>query len=256
MRTVELAIAKDKSAAKAEEKTGTAVSRAAEKLRRLSMTKQDGDFLGSEEDLIAILEVSRPTLRQASAQVAQENLVAVRRGVGGGYFACVPDSMTVTRMAALFLQSRNTNLTTILQAIKPLRTEIAGLAARNARASSAQRLAEFVTREEEDLKPDHEQTFRAFLVSERDFGRVVGDLAGNAVLNLFLSIVYDLVPFMRRDEDVWLNRPERVEAYRRQRLQMARAILDGDEEIAKVASRRCSDLIIEWMREDASSLAA
>ena len=256
---VELAKAKGKDAvktAKAKLKPGSAVTRAAEKLRRLSMTKRDGEFLGSEDDLLAILEISRPTLRQATAQVAQENLVTVRRGVNGGYFACVPNSMTVTRMAALFLQSRDVNLTAILQAIKPLRTEIAGLAAHNARAVSAQRLVDFVTAEEEALRSPDEQTFRAFLVSERDFGRVIGELAGNAMLDLFLNIVYDLVPFTRRTEDVWLNRPERVDVYRRHRLQMARSILDGDEEIAKVASRRCSDLILEWMREDASSLAA
>jgi DNA-binding FadR family transcriptional regulator len=219
------------------------------------MTKKDGEFLGSEEDLIAILGVSRPTLRQASAQVIQENLVTVRRGVGGGYFACMPNSMTVTHMAAIFLQSRDVTLASILQAIKPLRTEIAGLAARNVRASSSEALADFVESEEEDLKGESHQTYRAFLASERDFGRVIADLADNAVLNLFLSIVYDLVP-LRRDEDVLVNLPDRVDAYRRQRVQMARAILDGDEEIAKVASGRCSSLIVEWMQADSSSMAA
>ena len=37
---------------------------------------------------------------------------------------------------------------------------------------------------------------------------------------------------------------------RRQRVAMAKAILDGDEEIAKVSSGRCSNLILEWMRSD------
>lgn len=239
-----------------DDKGGSAVSRAAEMLRRLSMTKEDGEFLGSEDDLIAILEVSRPTLRQASAQVVQENLVTVRRGVGGGYFACVPNAMTVTRMAALFLQSRKVGLYEVLEAHRPLRTEIAGLAARNMRKSASQELIDFVAGEDNEIASGSEQSFRAFLAGEREFGRLMGDLAGNHVLDLFLSIVYGLASFTGRSEDVWFNHPDRVQVYRRHRLQMARAIIDGDEEIAKVSSRRCSDLIVGWMQEDSAGSAS
>lgn len=232
------------------------MANAAEKLRSRAMEKGDGEFIGSEEDLIEMLQVSRPTLRQASAQVIQENLISVRRGVGGGYFACVPDSMTVSRMAAIYLQSRSIHLPDILQAIKPLRTEIAALAARNSSQPARATLVQFVAAEESDITAGSKQTYRGFLASERDFGRILAELAGNAVLNLFLNIVYDLTPLMRRDEDVWVNHPERVDAYRRQRIKMAKAILDGDDEIAKVASGRCSNLIVEWMKVDSAAIAA
>jgi len=220
------------------------------------MAKKEGELLGSEEELIAELGVSRPTLRQASAQVIQENLIAVRRGVGGGYFACVPNSMTVSRMAAIYLQSRNLHLPDILQALKPLRTEIAGLAAFASRTAANDELKRFIEAEEADLLGGNPPTYRRFLSGERDFGHIIGDMAKNDVLNLFLNIVYDLAPFTRRDEDVWVNHPERVGAYRQQRLQMAKAIHDGDDEIAKVASVRCSNLILEWMRIDATSKAS
>lgn len=232
-------------------KPGSAVTIAAERLRRLAMKKTDGEFIGSEEDLISLLEVSRPTLRQASAQVIQENLISVRRGVGGGYFARMPDSMTVSRMASLYLQSRDSNLTEILRAIKPLRLEIAELAAQNAATGDRTELEKFVEQERESMSSDAEVAYRGFLASQRDFGRIVADLAGNHVLNLFLQIVYDLTQFTSRDEDVWFNQPDRVEVYRRQRLNMAIAILEGDEEIARVASARCSKLVAEWIREDA-----
>jgi GntR family transcriptional regulator, transcriptional repressor for pyruvate dehydrogenase complex len=232
------------------------VASTAEKLRRLSMAKEEGAFLGSEEELIALLEVSRPTLRQASAQVIQENLIAVRRGVGGGYFACVPNSMTVSRMAALYLQSRKLHLPDILQALKPLRTEIAGLAAVHSRGTENDALAKFIETEEGELQEGHPPTYRGFLTSEREFGRILAELSKNDVLNLFLNIVYDLAPSTSRDEDVWVNHPERVDAYRHQRLNMAKAIRDGDDEIAKVASGRCSNLILEWMQVDSSSKAS
>jgi DNA-binding FadR family transcriptional regulator len=125
----------------------SAVARAARKLRRLSIERGDGDFLGSEEDLLAILEVSRPTLRQASALVIQENLIKVRRGVGGGYFASAPDSLTVSRMASIYLQSRGSHLPDIHQALKPLRTEIAALAARNVSNGNREALINFIEAE-------------------------------------------------------------------------------------------------------------
>jgi DNA-binding FadR family transcriptional regulator len=228
----------------------------AEKLRRLSMAKEEGELLGSEEELIVELGVSRPTLRQASAQVIQENLIAVRRGVGGGYFACVPNSMTVSRMAALYLQSRKLHLPDLLQALKPLRTEIAGLAATHGRGTLNEALTRFIETEEADLQQGNPPTYRGFLASEREFGRILAELSKNDVLNLFLNIVYDLAPFTRRDEDVWVNHPERVDAYRHQRLQMARAIRDGDDEIARVASGRCSNLILEWIRIDSTGKAS
>jgi GntR family transcriptional regulator, transcriptional repressor for pyruvate dehydrogenase complex len=216
------------------------------------MAGEEGELLGSEEDLIAALGVSRPTLRQASAQVIQENLITVRRGVGGGYFARVPNSMAVSRMAAIYLQSRKLHLPDILQALKPLRTEIAGLAAVHGRGTPNQALAKFIETEEAELQQGDPPTYREFLSGEREFGRILADLSKNDVLNLFLNIVYDLAPFTSRDEDVWVNHPERIEAYRHQRLQMARAIRQGDDEIAKVASGRCSKLILEWMRADST----
>jgi DNA-binding FadR family transcriptional regulator len=242
--------AAEKGAEKAKAiRPGSAVTQAADALRVYALGKREGDFLGSEEDLIERLGVSRPTLRQASAQVLQENLISIRRGVGGGYFARLPDSMTVSRIAALYLQSRNADLEEISHAMKPLRAEVAALATRNRDPAALRRLEEFLEREAA-ISDDPEHGYRAFLKSEREFGRVLGVMSGNSVLTLFLGILYDFTALLRRGEDVLLNRPDRVAAYREHRARMARAILEGDEEIAIVATRRCSDLISEWMDED------
>ncbi len=227
----------------------SAVSQAADELRRLAMTAEDGDFLGSEEDMIDRLGVSRPTLRQASALVVQENLIMIRRGVGGGYFARMPNSMTVSRIAALYLQSRDAGVDEVIHAMKPIRIEIAVLATRNRDPDMLEELRAFLNSEEEYARSsDH--SYRAFLRSEREFGKVLGRMSGNQVLTLFLNTLYDFTALLRREEDVLLNRPERVEAYRELRTRMARAILEGDEEIAIVATRRCSDMVSDWMHED------
>jgi DNA-binding FadR family transcriptional regulator len=75
-------------------------------------------------------------------------------------------------------------------------------------------------------------------------------IADNRVLGLLLNIVYDLTAFIGQAEDVYVNRPERVELYREHRIRMATAIVEGDEELAVLATRRCSAMVAEWVRED------
>ena len=229
--------------------TISVVDRAADALRNLSLRIPEGSFLGSEDDMIERLGVSRATLRQAASRVAQENLVAVRRGVGGGYFSGRPSSMSVTRMAALYLRSYNANFAEITHAISPLRSEMAILATKNRDADLLRQLDAFAERDEAaPLEMAH--GYRAFLKSEREFIQLIGAMAGNSVLNLLMAILYDFAGQASRSEDVWIDRPERVQAYRRMRARLARAIIDADVELAQLASRRCSELVEEWFEQD------
>ena len=228
--------------------TPSAVHRSAAALRAMAMARSEGDLLGSEEELMTSLGVSRPTLRQAAALVAQDQLILIRRGVNGGYFAAVPNSMTVARMAAIYLQSRDAGLAEVIHAVDPIRTELARLASRNRDPALRQQLESFI--EQERALDETAHDYRAFLRGERAFGRVLGIMSGNEVLALFLGIVYDLSALLGRDEDIYINRPERVEFYRNHRNRMAHAILEGDEEMAVLATKRCSEIVTGWMRED------
>jgi DNA-binding FadR family transcriptional regulator len=233
-------------------KTISAVSQAADALRAFALARQDGDFLGSEEELIQRLGVSRPTLRQASAQVVQEHLISIRRGMGGGYFAQRPGSSGVSRIAALYLQSRKASFVEISVAMKSVRADLAMLAPHCTDQALRDELEAMVIK---DRDPEHDRSgeshsYRAFLRSERDFGRILGRMSGNSVLVLLLEILYDFAALARREDDVLVNRPERVNAYRKHRAQLGEAILNGDEEISRLASFRCSDLITEWIHED------
>ena len=78
----------------------------------------------------------------------------------------------------------------------------------------------------------------------------MGALSRNPVLELFLDIIYDLAGQVGRNEDVYVNRPERIELYREHRNRMIMAILDGDEEMAVLATRRCSAFVADWVAED------
>ena len=226
----------------------TAVRQTANSLRTMSLERKDGDLIGSEEEIVEALKVSRPTVRQAASLLAQEQLLTVKRGPGGGYFASRPDTSAVAHMAAIFLQTRDVRLEEILRAVGPIRVEISRLAALNANAVSKEQLAEFLEREKE--RDTQESSYRAFLKDERDFAEIIGNMSNNVVLYLFLEILYELTSMISRDEDVYRNHPERIQEYRRARNQMAESILHGDEEMATVTTRRCTKLVMEWMLAD------
>jgi GntR family transcriptional repressor for pyruvate dehydrogenase complex len=226
----------------------SAVDRAAHRLRVMAMEKAEGALLGSEDELMTVLQVSRPTLRQAAGLVAQEHLIQIRRGVNGGYFASAPSSSTVARMAAIYLHAHDTRLSDLITAIEPIRGGLARLASRNRNGEGHEELQRLLAAERK-AGPGRSD-YRTFLRAERTFARALGTMSGNSVLALFLDIIYDLAGRVGRDEDVYAHHPERSELYRQHRHRMAQAILEGDEEIAVLATQRCSAIVAEWLAED------
>lgn len=73
----------------------TAVSATVDMLRDEILQRDDGEWLGWEDDLVERLGVSRPTLRQAARLLEAEELLVVKRGTNGGLFARRPTTDTV-----------------------------------------------------------------------------------------------------------------------------------------------------------------
>ena len=232
-----------KKRAPVEAQKRSSVRRVADAIRRDALERNEGELLGSEDELILRYGVSRPTLRQAAALVAQENLLVVKRGVGGGYFVRQPDSKAVAHVAAVYLRSRRTAAEEIVRAFSPIRIEVAKLAARCKDEGLRTKLREFVEAEE---GREH-VSFAEFVRAEREFGHIMSQMSGNEVISLFLEILYDCSALLSPDEDLFRNWPDRIEEYRRKRQKLAAALLDGDEEIAVVASSRMTATTAEWM---------
>jgi GntR family transcriptional repressor for pyruvate dehydrogenase complex len=217
-------------------------------LRADSLKCAEGALIGSEDQLLERHGVSRPTLRKAAALVAQEQLLQVRRGVAGGYIARRPTSRAVTHMAAIFLTTRQIDTDQIITSMNPIRSELARLAAKNLDAAARQGFLDFLDR---DQQPSGESSeMLAFAKREREFGRVLGTASGNAVLSLFLEILYDLAANISRERDIYLNRPDRITAYRNQRRRLVEAILERDPGLAELLSHRLNELNRHWMMED------
>jgi GntR family transcriptional regulator, transcriptional repressor for pyruvate dehydrogenase complex len=215
-------------------------------LRADSLACKDGQLIASEADLLARYGVSRPTLRQAAAIVVQEQLLKVKRGVNGGYVAVKPAGEAVAHMAAIYLHARGVDLGQILRAVEPIRAELARLAADNADSKVRAEIEQFLQRE---LHPS-DDSYRGFLRSEREFGEILGRAGKNDVLSLYLNILYDLAATVKPQYDVYIGQPERVAEYRKVRAGIAKAVLEGDSEIAMLAARRGSALVARWMVAD------
>jgi DNA-binding FadR family transcriptional regulator len=217
-----------------------------EALRGEALRCPEGELIGSEEELLARLRVSRPTLRRAASVVAQEQLLQVRRGAKGGYIARRPTSRAVAHIVALYLRTRDANREQHYQSMTPIRMALARLAASNLDEASRQALQDFLQRDAQAIAEG--AGFRAFVESEREFRKLLGAASGNEVLSLFLDILYDLRANVR-ERVIYPDRPERVKAYRELRARLIEAILGGDPNMAALLSDRVSELYWQWVEE-------
>lgn len=222
------------------------VKTVAAQLRADALSCKEGELIASEMDLIARYGVSRPTLRQAASIVVQEQLLKVKRGVNGGYVATRPAGEAVAHMAAIYLQTRGTDLREILGAVEPIRVELARLAALHADADTRLHLEQFLGGESQPA----DQSYRGFLRSEREFGEILGNASGNRVLSLFLRMIYDLAANVGPEADVYAGQPTRILEYRKVRAALAQAVLDRDPEIAMLCAKRGAGLVAQWMADD------
>lgn len=218
------------------------VRRAVEALRKQILSvPRDHPFLGSEDELIATLGISRPTFRQAARLLEHEQLLKIKRGSGGGFFAQPPSARAVSRMAAIYLNSQETTLEQIHDAFGPLVVEAAALAANTATEATRSRLAEFVQSHLGfDELDDEKLQMRVVL----EFETLLGDICGNPAVALMLSVMRDLVRDPRFG-DVGLTR-ERAHSYAKFHRKLSEAVRLGDADMARLFVRAHMAELARW----------
>jgi DNA-binding FadR family transcriptional regulator len=228
-----------------------AVRTVANALRKLAVTKADGELMGSEEELAVRFNVSRPTLRNAAAILVQEQLLKVRRGVRGGYFACHPSATAVQHIAAIYLQAHGTTPEEVIRSVPTIFVELVRLAALN--KSDTKRRAELRKWLDKEMLPEKTQEsdlYDDFVRSEREFAALLEDLANNDVLRLFFSIIDDFCVQLRPPGLAnFRHGLDRIAILRKARQELARAILERDEELAVLIAKRFSAQVTAWYME-------
>jgi DNA-binding FadR family transcriptional regulator len=153
---------------------------------------QPGDRIGTEQELAAEFGVSRPTLREGLRLLASSHLIRVGRGRSGGIFvARTPNegmSRNVSESIATMLATESVSLDELLDARLFLEVPLAGLAARNAEAGTADRLQQAIS-DAEGNAPGTEP----FNDADARFHRILAETAGNPLLQAFTGWILDIL---------------------------------------------------------------
>lgn len=210
----------------------------ARRLRELALSVPEGQFLGTEKDLLARFGISRPTLRQAVNLVESERIIACVRGVNGGLFSRRPDMEGVIASAATYLRSRETTLGDVLLAANSAVADAVGAAALCTDADLRQELAALIA--ELAAGETDEQPLARFRDEELRATFLICQMCGNPALDLMIRVYYRVG--IDAFQDIFGGRSELMQQRRTARLLILRAIHAKDRARAVEICRRNGDL--------------
>jgi len=209
-------------------------------LREKALGSGDGAFLGSEQDLIKWLGVSRPTFRQAARLLEQEQLLFIKKGPGGGYFAKKPDLSAAIHFASVCLVANKGKIDDIARVGMLLLAEAAHAAALLPEVTQREKLREFIGIEADELALNDAQYFAQRMEQLSD---TLTDLSTNPALEMFMRIIRKFSASLRVNMDI--DRSDRRICLQHMR-RLAEAVVEGDAEVARLMSERLSIYIRRW----------
>ena len=211
------------------------VIKTARALSELSLAAGKGAYLGSEDELLHQLSVSRPTLRQAAKIAESERMITVRRGIKGGFYAERPDAADSIKALARYLRLNGATMSDVFVISGPVAEEAGALAALCTDEQLRAELEEFVT------KIDFNDTPGSTIRAEAELARLLARMSGNPAVQLVMEIGYTFG--MEERSGRFFGSAEERAAARRLQHSLCRSVLEGDGDVARVMMRRRSQMI-------------
>jgi DNA-binding FadR family transcriptional regulator len=151
-----------------------------------------GDRLPSERDLAKLMQISRPTVREAIRVLAEAGVVAVKPGAGGGIF--VASEVAPATLLARGSEERVDGIVVVLEARRAIEPQVAVLAGLRGTEADFGAMAATIERQRALLDDGgvlaHED---AFLGLERQFHLAMARASGNPRLaRIMSSLIRDL----------------------------------------------------------------
>jgi DNA-binding FadR family transcriptional regulator len=143
--------------------------------------------LPPEAELVAALQVSRDTLREALRILESQQLVEIKRGRGGGVIIRPPGLEAVSRYVALLLQLRKTTLAHLEEARSVIEPPAAEQAAVRAEPHELQMLGAL-----HDAERAAEGHPLAFVTTMSAFDQAVTDLSANHTIAVIAGVFRDI----------------------------------------------------------------
>lgn len=220
----------------------TRVNRTVRELAQLSLASDSGSYLGAEDDLLARLGVSRPTLRQAAKIVQSDRLISVRRGTKGGFYAERPEAADAIKALTRYLRLNGATIADIVVVSRNISEEAAGFAAECKDRELRDRLAVFQAQIAEHDTP------RSIILAETALARLLAQMSGNPAIQLVMEIGYTF-GMEEQPGSLYESAEDRAIARRLQH-DLCAAVLSGDADIAQLMMRRRSDNMRCWLERD------
>jgi DNA-binding FadR family transcriptional regulator len=211
---------------------------------------QVGSVFGTETALLERYGVSRAVIREAVRLLEYHAIAHMRRGPGGGLVVTKPQAQASIDTIALYLQYRKPSredLRCVRDAIEI--DNVTKVVARVVKRRTEPEVAAFletVGRPKSLAPSEAADDVRKAAVEEYRFHGGLSQLAGNAVLDLFLRIIVEL--FRRH----WFSTGQAlptwsdVVADEHAHSRILEAIADGDDSLARYRIRRHLDAAASW----------
>jgi DNA-binding FadR family transcriptional regulator len=142
-----------------------------------------GDALGTEADLVAEYEVSRPTLREGLRMLEAQGVVSLRPGPGGGATVSRPSIDSLAHAFSVFLYLQNVPFGMVLKAREIIEPALAHETALHGSEADFAEMAASIERMRGTANQD------AFLNENRLFHEVIARASRNPVLESFWSAI-------------------------------------------------------------------
>ena len=213
--------------------------------------RQVGSVFGTETALLERYRVSRAVFREAVRLLEYHAVAHMRRGPGGGLVVTKPQAQASIDTIALYLQYRKPSRED-LRCVRDV-IEIDNVSKVTKMAADVvdggPEVAEFlatVGKSKSASPGDVAADVRQAAVEEYRFHGGLSQLAGNAVLDLFLRIIVELFRRHWSSSEQALPTWDDVEAVEHAHARILEAIRAGDDSLARYRIRRHLDAAASW----------
>lgn len=142
-----------------------------------------GSSFGTEADLLAQFDVSRPTLRESLRILESQGVLELRPGPGGGIMVRKPSTDILAHGLSVFLRLHDVPFIAVLKAREVIEPALAAEAAVNGTEEDFDELQRSIER----MKAIKDQD--AFIEENRIFHSIIARASGNKVLETFWSTI-------------------------------------------------------------------
>ncbi len=202
---------------------------------------QPGELVGTEPELIEREGVSRALLREAVRLLEHHQIARMRRGPGGGLFVMAPSANAVTEVAAIYLVRRGMQLADLAELRTGVEVAITDLAAARIDDVGTAGLDEALAREANATDAERVEAVH-------DLHAAVAAAAQNRVLHLVALVLIRLSRLYQIERLAPKTQKQIKDEVLRTHEGIARAIEDGDRELARHRMRRHLEALGALMR--------